>query len=131
FGTESGSQEVLALMNKKHQRIQDMFETARKTERAGIRVTFNIILGYPGETESDRVETFRIMGEVARQHSNVSFSPNIFTPYPGIPIWPQLRGMGVREPQSLKEWENLPLGRNILPWLRGEELARLQRMLEF
>ncbi|PYV23294.1 MAG: B12-binding domain-containing radical SAM protein, partial [Acidobacteria bacterium] len=58
-------------------------------------------------------------------------SPNIFTPYPGIPIWPQLRGMGVREPQSLKEWENLPLGRNILPWLRGEELARLQRMLEF
>ena len=31
FGTESGSQEVLALMSKKHQRIHDMFETARKT----------------------------------------------------------------------------------------------------
>ena len=131
FGTESGSQEVLALMNKKHQRIQDMFETARKTERAGIRVTFNIILGYPGETESDRVETFRIMGEVARQHSNVSFSPNIFTPYPGIPIWPQLRELGVREPESLEAWEGLPLGKNVLPWLRGEELERLQRMLEF
>ena len=131
FGTESASQEVLSLMNKKHQRIDDMYETARKTEKAGFRVTFNIILGYPGETEADRVETFRIMSEIARWHSNVSFSPNIFTPYPGIPIWPQLKQMGVREPQSLEEWNDLPLGVNVLPWLRGEELRRLRRMLEF
>jgi radical SAM superfamily enzyme YgiQ (UPF0313 family) len=131
FGTESASQDVLALMNKKHQRVDDIFETARKTEQAGIRVTFNIILGYPGETEADRVETFRIMSDLARRHSNVSFSPNIFTPYPGIPIWPQLRQMGVREPQSLEEWESLPLGKNVLPWLRGTELERLHRMLEF
>jgi anaerobic magnesium-protoporphyrin IX monomethyl ester cyclase len=131
FGTESASQEVLALMNKKHQRINDMFETARKTERAGIRVTFNIILGYPGETEKDRLETFRIMSDIARRYSNVSFSPNIFTPYPGIPVWPQLKQMGVREPQSLEEWNDLPLGKNVLPWLEGDELNRLRRMLEF
>lgn len=131
FGTESASQHVLALMNKKHQRVADMFETARKTEQAGIRVTFNLILGYPGETEADRIETFRIMSDLARQHSNVSFSPNVFTPYPGIPIWPQLRQMGVHEPQSLEEWESLPLGKNVLPWLRDGELERLHRMLEF
>ncbi len=131
FGTESASEEVLALMNKKHQRIEEMFETARKAERAGIRVTFNVILGYPGETEKDRVQTFRIMSEIARAHSNVSFSPNIFTPYPGIPIWPQLREMGVREPQSLEEWAVVSLGNNLLPWLQGEELGRLQRMLEY
>jgi len=131
FGTESASQEVLALMNKKHERVRDMYETARKTEKAGIRVNFNLILAYPGETESDRVETFRIMSDIARRHSNVSFSPNIFTPYPGIPIWPQLKQMGVREPTSLEEWNDLPLGANILPWLQGAELRRLQRMLDF
>jgi len=131
FGTESASEEVLALMNKKHQRIADMFETARKTDQAGMRVTFNVILGYPGETERDRVETFRIMSEIARRHSNVSFSPNIFTPYPGIPIWPQLRQMGVREPQSLEEWDVVALGNNLLPWLQGEDLERLRRMIEY
>ncbi|HEV2381222.1 MAG TPA: radical SAM protein [Terriglobia bacterium] len=131
FGTESASQEVLALMNKKHERVRDMYETARKTEKAGMRVNFNLILGYPGETESDRVETFRIMSDIARRHSNVSFSPNIFTPYPGIPIWPQLKQMGVREPQSLEEWNDLPLGSNVLPWLQGAELGRLRRMLDF
>ncbi len=131
FGTESASQEVLALMNKKHQRVDEMYETARKSEQAGIHVTFNVILGYPGETEADRLQTFRIMSDIARQYSNVSFSPNIFTPYPGIPIWAELRKLGVHEPQSLEEWANVDLGSNHLPWLQGRALARLKRMLEF
>jgi len=131
FGTESASQDVLKLMNKHHQRVEQMVETARKAELAGIHVTFNVILGYPGEMEADRQQTFRIMSDIARQYWNVSFSPNIFTPYPGIPIWPQLRELGVREPQTLEEWEILALGRNVLPWLQGEELQRLRRSLEY
>lgn len=131
FGTESASPEVLALMNKKHQRVSEMYETARKSEAAGIPVTFNLILGYPGETEDDRLQTFRIMSDISRRHANVRFSPNLFTPYPGIPIWPQLREMGVREPRSLEEWSDVALGSNHLPWLQGDELQRLRRMLEY
>jgi anaerobic magnesium-protoporphyrin IX monomethyl ester cyclase len=131
FGTESTSEDVLKLMNKRHQRVDEMFETARKADIAGIRVTFNLIFGYPGETEADRAITFRTMSEIARQFRNVSFSPNIFTPYPGIPIWPQLRDLGVHEPHSLREWMEMPLGANVLPWLQGKELERLQRMLEY
>ena len=88
FGTESTSSSVLKLMNKRHQRVDEMYETARKAAIGGIHVTFNLIFGYPGETEADRVETLRTMSDIARQFWNVSFSPNIFTPYPGIPIWP-------------------------------------------
>jgi anaerobic magnesium-protoporphyrin IX monomethyl ester cyclase len=131
FGTESASQEVLTMMNKRFQHVDQMVETARKTYLAGIHVVFNIILGYPGETEAHRQQTFRIMSDIAREYSNVSFSPNIFTPYPGIPIWPQLKELGVYEPQSLEEWETLALGTNVLPWLRGEELRRLRRSLEY
>ena len=131
FGTESTSKAVLKLMNKRHQRVDEMYETARKAELGGIHVTFNLIFGYPGETEADRNETLRTMGDIARTFWNVSFSPNIFTPYPGIPIWPQLRELGIREPQSLREWVDLPLGKSILPWLQGEELGRLRRALEF
>jgi len=131
FGTESGSQEVLNLMNKRFQHVEQMVETARKADLSGIHVVFNIILGYPGETEEHRQQTFRFMSDIAKQYWNVSFSPNIFTPYPGIPIWPQLREMGVHEPESLKEWETLALGVNVLPWLQGEELRRLKRSLEY
>jgi anaerobic magnesium-protoporphyrin IX monomethyl ester cyclase len=131
FGTESASQEVLNLMNKRFQNLEQMVETARKTHRAGMHVVFNIILGYPGETEADRQKTFRIMSDIAREYWDVSFSPNIFTPYPGLPIWPQLKELGVREPQSLEEWQKFALGVSSLPWLRGEELRRLRRSLEY
>jgi radical SAM superfamily enzyme YgiQ (UPF0313 family) len=131
FGTESTSEDVLKLMNKRHQRVNEMFETARKAELAGIRVTFNLIFGYPGETEADRIITFRTMSEIALQFRNVSFSPNLFTPYPGIPIWPQLRTLGVHEPNSLADWMRMPLGANMLPWLQDKDLARLQRMLDY
>lgn len=119
------------MMNKRFQHVEQMVETARKTNIAGIHVVFNIILGYPGETELHREQTFRTMTDIAREYPNVSFSPNIFTPYPGIPIWPQLKDLGVYEPQSLDEWETLALGANVLPWLRGEELRRLRRSLDY
>jgi radical SAM superfamily enzyme YgiQ (UPF0313 family) len=131
FGTESTSAVVLKMMNKRHQRVDEMYETARKANLAGIRINFNLILGYPGETEDDRLITFRTMSDIGRQFPNVRFSPNIFTPYPGIPIWPQLRELGVPEPQTLEEWMKMPLGANFLPWLRGRELARLDRMLSY
>lgn len=131
FGTESGSQEVLNLMNKRFQHVEQMIETARKADLSGIHVVFNIILGYPGETEEQRQQTFRFMSDIAKEYWNVSFSPNIFTPYPGIPIWPQLKEMGVHHPESLMEWETLALGANVLPWLQGEELRRLKRSLEY
>jgi anaerobic magnesium-protoporphyrin IX monomethyl ester cyclase len=131
FGTESTSKTVLKMMNKRHQKVDEMYETARKASLAGIRITFNLILGYPGETEEDRLITFRTMSDIGRQFPNVRFSPNIFTPYPGIPIWPQLRELGVVEPQTLEEWMSMPLGANLLPWLRGRELARLDRMLAY
>lgn len=131
FGTESASEKVLKLMNKHHQRIEQMEETARKTQLAGIHITFNVILGYPGETEEDRQQTFRVMSGIARRYWNVSFSPNVFTPYPGIPIWPELKRLGVREPETLEEWQDISLGHNVLPWLQGEELRRLRRSLEY
>jgi radical SAM superfamily enzyme YgiQ (UPF0313 family) len=127
FGTESASPEVLRRMNKAHQRIPDMFEAARKCHRAGIRTTFNLIFGYPGEGEVDRNHTLRVMGEIAERFENVTFSPNLFTPYPGIPIWPQLRDLGLKEPASLVEWAGHGLGQAELPWLDRAAYRSLQR----
>jgi anaerobic magnesium-protoporphyrin IX monomethyl ester cyclase len=131
FGTESASPEILRKMQKAHQRIDDMFEAARKCRDAGIRVTYNLIFGYPGEEERHRRETLRIMGQIAEQFNNVTFSPNLFTPYPGIPIWPQLREAGLPEPQSLIEWASMGLGETNLPWLSPEQSETLARSMSY
>ena len=129
FGTESADTGVLSVMNKPHQKIPDMYETARKTQQAGIRVTFNLIFGYPGETEAARRETFRVMGEIASRYDNVGFSPNILTPYPAIPLWPELERLGVERPGSLEAWSEFALSHNVLPWLRDATRRRVARSI--
>ncbi len=129
FGTESASPSVLRAMDKRHQTVDDMFECARKTGQAGIRVTYNLIFGFPGETEADRAKTLSVMAEIGAQYGNVTFSPNIFTPYPGIPVWDELRSLGVNEPDSLEGWRAMSLGGAQLPWLQGEPRRALDQQL--
>ncbi|HWF07092.1 MAG TPA: radical SAM protein [Bryobacteraceae bacterium] len=131
FGTESASPEVLDRMNKRHQHIPDIAEAARKCAQAGIRVTLNLIFGYPGEEERHRRETLRVMGEIAARFDNVTFSPNVFVPYPGIPIWDELRNRGLAEPGTLAAWADIDLGGNALPWLRGRAYRTLQRGISY
>jgi radical SAM superfamily enzyme YgiQ (UPF0313 family) len=131
FGTESASPEVLRLMNKGHQHIPDIREAARKCAKAGIRVTFNLIFGYPGEEERHRRETLRVMGDIGSEFDNVSFSPNMFTPYPGVPIWPDLEEKGLSAPNSLAGWADIDLGITRLPWLTGASFRRLERSIEY
>jgi anaerobic magnesium-protoporphyrin IX monomethyl ester cyclase len=131
FGTESASEPVLLKMKKFHQTVGDMYEAARKCQRAKIRVTYNLILGYPGETEADRHETLRVMSEINDRFDNVSFSPNIFTPYPGIPVWPELRRLGIKEPESLAEWGQIDLKGNVLPWMRGRRYTQVRRGIAY
>jgi anaerobic magnesium-protoporphyrin IX monomethyl ester cyclase len=131
FGTESASAEVLERMNKRHQHIPDIAEATRKCQRAGIRVTLNLIFGYPGEEEPHRRETLRVMGEIASRFDNVTFSPNVFVPYPGIPIWDELQALGLKQPARLAEWADVDLGSNALPWLRGHAYERLQRGISY
>ncbi len=131
FGTESASPEILKKMQKGHQEIGDMYTAARKCRDAGIRVTYNLIFGYPGEEERHRRETLRVMGEIAQQFDNVTFSPNLFTPYPGIPIWPELRDAGLYEPQRLVEWASMGLGQTPLPWLNAEDTTTLSRSMSY
>lgn len=131
FGTESASPEVLKRMNKAHQHIPDMFEAARKCAKAKIRVTYNLIFGFPGEEEVHRRETLRTMAQIAARYPNVSFSPNLFTPYPGIPIWPELRSLGLSEPSSLEGWSSMGLGGARLPWLTDRASQALDRSMSF
>lgn len=131
FGTESASPEVLVWMNKRHQSIPDIAEAARKCSQAGIRVTLNLIFGYPGEQERHREETLRVMGDIASRFDNVTFSPNVFVPYPGIPIWEDLKMRGLAEPASLADWAGIDLGGNALPWLSGRPYRTLQRGISY
>ncbi len=85
-GAESASPTVLKLMNKEFQKIETIYAAAERCIQAGIRPSFNIIFGFPGEGERERRETIRFIMDVCRRYPGAEFWTNIFTPYPGAPI---------------------------------------------
>jgi anaerobic magnesium-protoporphyrin IX monomethyl ester cyclase len=71
------------------------------------------------------------MGEIADRFDNVSFSPNLFTPYPGIPIWDELKALGLNPPSSLEGWADIGLGQAQLPWLSAASSRTLNRGMSY
>lgn len=77
---QSGSDRVLRLMNRGYTREQYIEKVHKLREaRPDISVTTDIIVGFPGETESDFLQTLDLMGEVMFD-SAYSFK---YSPRPG------------------------------------------------
>src|SRR5258707_7471400 len=60
-GADTGSMKMMHLMGKDFQNLDDIYGAAEKLTQAGIRPSFNLIFGYPGEGEKERRETISLM----------------------------------------------------------------------
>ena len=70
--------------------------------QAGIRPSFNMIFGFPGEGEAERRESIALIMDVCRRFPGAEFWTNIFTPYPGSPIMQRAFELGIHVPKSLE-----------------------------
>ena len=130
-GAESGSEEVLKLMNKDFQDFDSIYETARRCLQADIRPSFNIIFAFPGEGPAERRKTVDFVMSVCRRFPGAEFWTNIFTPYPGAPVMSRARELGIEVPQSLEGWADFFPRYTVLPWLRGKDHRKLQVMRDY
>jgi anaerobic magnesium-protoporphyrin IX monomethyl ester cyclase len=130
FGLESGSTRVMRSVNKRLD-LETAYRTARRCRDVGIRPSFNLIFGLPEEEDEDLRETLAVVDRIGRANPDADFFTNIFSPYPGSPIWPLAVARGVREPQSLLEWAAFHPKIQALPWLSGPRHAHIQRLREF
>jgi tRNA-2-methylthio-N6-dimethylallyladenosine synthase len=79
---QSGSDRVLASMNRRHTRAEYLDVVARlRAARPDIAFTSDFIVGFPGETEEDFSDTLRIVEEVGFAGA-FSFK---YSPRPGTP----------------------------------------------
>jgi tRNA-2-methylthio-N6-dimethylallyladenosine synthase len=92
---QSGSDRILAAMNRKHTRRNYLDVIARlRAERADLAFTSDFIVGFPGETEADFRQTLTLVDEVGFAGA-YSF---IFSARPGTPA----ADMGDQVPQDEK-----------------------------
>jgi radical SAM superfamily enzyme YgiQ (UPF0313 family) len=130
-GAESGSQKVLHLMNKDFQKIETIYEAAEKLTQAGIRPSFNMIFGFPGEGEAERRESIKLVMNVCRRFPQAEFWTNIFTPYPGAPVMKRAFELGIQVPKTFEGWADYFPRYTTLPWLNGAKHRRVQVMREY
>jgi len=79
---QSGSDRILKLMNRKHDRSYYLSVVEKlKNINKNIKISSDFILGYPGETEKDFEDTINLINKVGFVNS-YSF---IFSPRPGTP----------------------------------------------
>ena len=130
-GADSGSPKVLHLMNKDFQKLDTIYQAADLLSRAGIRPSFNMIFGFPGESDAERRESLRLVMNVCRRYPAAEFWTNIFTPYPGAPIMKRAFELGIDVPKTFEGWADFFPRYTTLPWLKGEKHQRVQRMREY
>ncbi len=104
---QSGSDRVLAAMNRRHTRAEYLNVIARlRAARPDMAFTSDFIVGFPGETEEDFRDTLRIVEEVGFAGA-FSFK---YSPRPGTPA-------AERQNQVAEE-------------VKAERLARLQHRID-
>jgi len=121
----------MKLMNKDFQVLGDIYESTKRCIQADVIPSFNIIFGYPGEGENERRETVNFMMDVCRRFPGAEFWTNIFTPYPGSPIFHQAEKLGIEVPKSFEGWVDYFPRYTVLPWLKGKDHQRVQMMRDY
>jgi anaerobic magnesium-protoporphyrin IX monomethyl ester cyclase len=89
FGMETGVQRLADLI-RKDETIKCHLETAALCKKYGMDVSLFMIFGLPTETAADRNESFNVVrnaGVVATKYNNL-------IPYPGTPMWNELKESG-------------------------------------
>lgn len=126
IGVESGSQEMMDRIRKDIRREQ-VFQSAEKCLRHGIRVTFPFILCFPGETDAS-IEASLDMARELRAMSPIFETPLFyFKPYPGTPLTEEAVAGGYVLPRTLDEWADFDFYRGKSPWVTPEREALIER----
>jgi len=101
---QSGSNKILKLMNRKHDReyYMSVVEKLKKVNK-DIEISSDFIVGYPGETEKDFKDTIELVEQIGFVNS-YSF---IFSPRPGTPAATKKLNNLTENKKRLKKLQNI------------------------
>lgn len=126
IGVESGSDRILKHI-KKQITTDDVLVANQKLAAAGIMPKFSFMAGMPGETMDDIRATLRLMRRLVRENPAAHLTPlQIYSPYPGTPMYEECLAAGMPEPASLEEWAALNWNRVTYAGLDTRERAFME-----
>lgn len=129
FGAESGCPRILKKI-KKFISPDEILNSAKMCLKHGIAPQYSFMIGLPGETRSDMMETLKLIEQLINLGEGVQIlGPQAFRPYPGSELYDECLRSGWREPQSPEEWAamvsnevNYLTVRNF-PWVKDKDFV--------
>lgn len=97
YGFESGSPEILDVMEKKLD-LKDNYNAARWLHEAGLSTVYQLVLGMPGEnhrTISDTIQMVKTITEFLPDRPDRYLSTNYIQALPGTPVYEYARVKGL------------------------------------
>jgi radical SAM superfamily enzyme YgiQ (UPF0313 family) len=126
IGLESGSQPMLDWM-KKDVKLEQVFVAAEKCRRHGVAVLFNLIVGFPDESQQSIAATLDVAKTLRAIGPDFHVSLFYYRPYPGTPITDDLARRGGPLPRSLKEWAAIDDQSWQSPWVDATKRDLIER----
>jgi len=117
IGAESGSDEVLDLINKEATAGQTL-EYVKRMRAAGIRSFLSTMVCFPGMSDKNIYETMDMILKCRDIDPDLGYRLFYYTPYPATPLYTQALETGMKEPASLEEWSRHTLRKFKAPWIK-------------
>jgi radical SAM superfamily enzyme YgiQ (UPF0313 family) len=90
LGLESISQQSLAEVNKRFNRVEEYFQIIERIHSHGIAVQVGIVFGFDNDTPEIFRNTIDFLEEAGVQNATL----NILTPFPGTPMYRKMEAEG-------------------------------------
>jgi radical SAM superfamily enzyme YgiQ (UPF0313 family) len=120
-GVESGSDRILKLINKGEDKAT-MIAANRKLSQTNIKAFYNFMMGFPGETYDELMETVDLALQLIRENPNAHITQfYIFVPYLGASLFEYAVQQGFRVPKTLEEWIAFSRQQTYTPWIQDKK----------
>jgi radical SAM superfamily enzyme YgiQ (UPF0313 family) len=125
FGVEAGTQKILDRLGKK-QTLEQIENAIRRAKETGIDRTHGFFLiGSPGETEDDIMESFRLAARLKLD----TFGFNRLCVYRGTPLWKEYVDRGILDDE--RDWDKWFKCSDIDPTVLPSDVVNRARMKGF
>lgn len=120
-GIESGSDRILRFINKGEDKAT-MIAGNRKLADTGIKAFYNFMMGFPGETHDEIMQTVDLALQVIKENPNAHITQfYIFVPYLGAPLFDYAVQQGFKVPDTLEGWIAFSRQQTYTPWIQDKK----------
>ncbi len=124
MGVESGNDRLLRDVVKKEVTRAQILDVAGEIAASGLLGSYTFIVGFPGETDEEQEDTYRIIEELRTLTPAPETRVHLFAPYPGTPLYGAALQHGFVPPESLEEWSHFDYYTSLTPWTSDETVRR-------